>query len=96
MNVKFEWDAAKSIENYKKHKVTFEEASTIFGSFPFEIFHDPDNSAGEDRFIAMGCSSRGRTLLVVHCENSNGTLIRIISARKATKKETNDVFGGHL
>ena len=96
MNIKFEWDSDKSVANFKKHKVTFEEASTIFGSFPFEIFHDPDKSIGEDRFIAMGCSNRGRTLLVVHCENSNGTVVRIISARKATKKETKDVFGGSL
>jgi uncharacterized DUF497 family protein len=96
MNIKFEWDSAKSVANYKKHKVTFEDATTIFGSFPFEIFHDPDNSLGEDRFIAMGCSRRGRTLLVVHCENSTGTMVRIISARKATKKETKDVFGGGL
>ena len=96
MSINFEWDPAKSIANYQKHKVTFEEAATIFGSFPFEIFHDPDNSLAEERFIAMGWSNRGRTLLVVHCENSNGTIIRIISARKATKKETKDVFGGNL
>lgn len=96
MNIKFEWDTEKSAANYKKHKVTFEEASTIFGSFPFEIFHDPDNSMGEDRFIAMGYSNQGRMLLVVHCENPHGTVVRIISARKATKKETRDVFGGHL
>ena len=96
MNIKFEWDPAKSVANYQKHKVTFEEAAKIFGSFPFEIFHDPDNSLGEDRFVAMGCSSGGRTLLVVHCANSSGTVVRIISARKATKKETKDVFGGIL
>jgi len=93
MNVKFEWDSVKAQANQKKHKVTFEEAATVFRSFPLQIFHDPDNSQDEDRFIAVGSSYRGRTLLVVHCENSTGTVIRIISARRATKKETNDIFG---
>jgi len=92
MNIKFEWDDAKAAANYKKHKVTFLEASTIFGSMPFEVFHDPDHSIEEDRFIAIGCSSQGRTLLVVHMENSSGKVVRIISARKATKKEINAVF----
>jgi len=74
--------------------VTFEEAWTIFDSFPFYIFYDPDHSITEERFIAIGSSNRGRTLLVVHCENNSGTIIRIISARKATKKERDDAFGG--
>jgi uncharacterized DUF497 family protein len=59
---------------------------------PFEVFHDPDHSIEEDRFIAIGCSSHGRTLLVVHLENLSGTVVRIISARKATKKEINAAF----
>jgi len=92
MNIKFEWDDAKAAANYKKHKVTFLEASTIFCSMPFEVFYDPDHSIEEDRFIAIGCSSQGRTLLVVHMENSSGKVVRIISARKATKKEMNAAF----
>jgi uncharacterized DUF497 family protein len=94
MAINFEWDAEKASSNYKKHKVTFEEASTIFHSFPFYIFYDPDHSITEERFIAIGSSNRGRALLVVHCENKSGTIIRIISARKATKKERDDAFGG--
>jgi uncharacterized DUF497 family protein len=94
MTIKFELDPGKASANFKKHKVTFEEAASIFGSFPFEIFHDPDHSSAEDRFIAIGSSFHGRILLVVHCENISGTIIRIISGRKATKKEIKDVFGG--
>lgn len=96
MKLHFEWDDAKNRLNKKKHGVDFEEASTIFKSFPLEIFFDPENSIDEERYIAIGISSRGRTLLVVHCENSRGSTIRIISARKATKKESQDVFGAKL
>jgi uncharacterized protein len=63
--------------------------------FPLEIFDDPDHSVGEHRFIAAGFSKRARALLVVHCENATGTEIRIISARKPTKKEERQLFGGH-
>ena len=91
---KFEWDDSKNRLNRKKHGVDFEEASTIFTSFPLEIFYDPDHSIEEARYIAAGISSRHRILLVVHCENLSGSTIRIISARKATKKEARDIFGG--
>jgi len=64
----------------------------FFAPCPFEVFYDPDHSIEEDRFIAIGCSSQGRTLLVVHMENSSGKVVRIISARKATKKEMNAAF----
>ena len=93
MNIRFEWDEAKNSDNKKKHGVSFEEASTIFSSFPLEVFFDPDSSTDEDRYIAVGFSQKHRLLLVVHCENSRGTLIRIISARKATKKEQKSAFG---
>lgn len=94
MKIKFEWDEDKNTINQKKHAVSFEEAATIFANFPFEVFFDPENSADEDRYIAVGFSNRKRVLLVVHCENSKGTLVRIISARKATKKEQRSIFGG--
>ena len=95
MNIRFLWDEGKSRENRKKHGVSFEEAVTIFQNFPLEIFFDPEHSKKEDRYVAVGFSSKGRILLVVHCENKSGTVIRIISARKATKKEISTAFGGH-
>jgi uncharacterized DUF497 family protein len=94
MNVRFVWDNAKNAENRRKHRVSFEEAMTIFRNFPLEIFHDPDHSMGEERYIAVGFSDRGRVLLVVHCENRHGTEIRIISARRATRREQKQAFGG--
>ncbi len=92
--VRFVWDDDKNRENIKKHGISFEEAKTIFFNTPLEIFYDPDHSQSEDRYIAVGMSEKGRMLLVVHCENPSGTEIRIISARKATKKEQQTVFGG--
>lgn len=94
MKIRFVWDEDKNRANQNKHRVSFEEAATIFGNFPLEVFYDPDHSESEDRFIAVGYSDRGRVLLVVHCENRRGTEIRIISARKATRKERDAVFGG--
>ena len=96
MKVLFEWDENKNKENKKKHKVSFDDASTIFFNFPLEVFFDPENSSDEDRYIAAGFTNNQKALLVVHCENSKGTLIRIISARKATKKEQQAIFGERL
>jgi len=93
MKIVFEWDENKNTENEKKHGVSFEEASTIFSHSLLGIFFDPDNSTSEDRYIAIGFSIKNRILLVVHCENNKGTIIRIISARKATKKEQRKVYG---
>lgn len=94
VTLKFVWDENKDHENQKKHGVSFEEAATVFHNFPLEVFHDPEHSELEDRYIAVGFSDRGRILLVVHCENESGTSIRIISARRATKKERTTLFGG--
>lgn len=93
MKIEFAWDDSKNETNRKKHGVSFEEASEVFFNFPLEVFHDPDNSEYEDRFIAAGFSNRGRSLLVVHCENSTGSEIRIISARRATNREQKQIFG---
>ena len=95
MKLRFVWDEQKNKENVKKHKVSFEEAQTIFSHFPLEVFFDPDHSSNENRYLAFGFSDKGRVLLVVHLENSKGTEIRIISARKATKAESKKVFGGN-
>lgn len=89
----FVWDDDKNKGNIKKHGVSFEEAKTIFFNEQLEIFYDPDHSQSEDRYIAVGISQKGRILLVVHCENHQGTDIRIISARKTTKKEQLTIFG---
>lgn len=94
MTVRFAWDERKNRENIRKHGVSFEEAATVFGGFPLEIYHDPEHSLAEARYIAVGFSERGRALLVVHCENKRGTEIRIISARKATANERRTAFGG--
>jgi len=93
MKIKFEWDERKESENKRKHGVSFAEAATVFTNLPLEVFFDPDNSTNQDRYIAVGFSDKDRLLLVVHCEYANGTIIRLISARKATKKERKSLFG---
>lgn len=85
--IRFEWDRNKERQNLAKHKVSFEEALTVFyDEFALE-FHDDENPAQEDRFIMLGMSSSLRILVVCHCLREKGNTIRIISARKATKKE---------
>ncbi|TYT73775.1 BrnT family toxin [Desulfobotulus mexicanus] len=81
----FEWHLEKAGKNIKKHNVTFEEASTAFGD-PFSLtIEDPLHSEFEQRFVLIGKSYKDRILVVVHIERDSS--IRIISARKATKKE---------
>ena len=94
MKLRFSWDREKDRQNQHKHRVSFEEAASIFHNLPFEVFHDPDHSQVEERYIAAGFSDRSRVLLVVHCENQTGSEIRIISARKATRSERHALFGG--
>jgi uncharacterized DUF497 family protein len=86
--IKFEWDAAKATANVKKHGVSFEEAkSTFYDDFAVQ-FVDEEHSSQEDRFLLLGMSARAKLLLVCHCERAHGTVIRIISARKATQRES--------
>jgi len=85
--LEFEWDEAKNELNKTKHKVSFEEAKTAFYDKNAIVIHDPKHSADEDRFILMGLSSSLKLLVVCHCLRDNDDLIRIISARKADKKE---------
>ena len=85
MKLNFEWDADKARENYRKHRVSFEEGVTVFGD-PFSItIDDPDHSADEQRYIDIGTSEKGRVLVVSYTER--GGSIRIISYRKATRNE---------
>jgi len=85
--LRFEWDQAKADENRRKHGVTFEEARTVFFDESAVEFYDDEHSEWEDRFLLLGHSSRLRLLLVCHCYRKDESVIRIISARKATKKE---------
>jgi len=87
--IKFEWDAAKATSNKNKHGVSFEEAQSVFYDEFAVQFFDEDNSASEDRFLMLGFSDEARLLIVCHCERDKGNTIRIISARKATKYESN-------
>lgn len=83
--LKFEWDEKKNRSNRQKHGLWFEEAIQVFDD-PFAIrFDDPHHI--EDRFVLLGCSQGLRILIIVFCERENGEVLRIISARKATKKE---------
>ena len=81
----FEWDRAKAETNRRKHKVTFDEAVSVFYDPLSATFPDPDSSATEERLITVGHSSRQRLLVIVHAEQ--GETIRIISARQATAHE---------
>ena len=83
----FEWDENKNRINQKKHGITFEEASTVFYDDLAILFDDPEHSQEEERFILLGMSDAANMCIVCHCYRASETVIRIISARKATKKE---------
>jgi len=87
------WDENKNHENIKKHHVSFEEAETVFYDPNGKLIDDPDHSGDEDRFIILGLSKMLRLLVVCHCFRENDETIRIITARKATKKEIK-YYGG--
>jgi uncharacterized protein len=88
--LQFAWDENKNLANRRKHGVSFEEAQTAFFDERAKVFFDPDHSEDEDRFILLGVSFRLRTLVVCHCYRENDTLVRIISARKADRREQED------
>ncbi|MFH2060070.1 MAG: BrnT family toxin [Pseudomonadota bacterium] len=88
----FEWDDAKNKSNRTKHGVSFEEAQSVFFDESAIQFDDPDHSIDEERFLLLGFSQRLKVLVVCHCYRSNESIIRIISARKATKKEQKVYF----
>ena len=85
--LRFEWDERKNRQNRAKHKVWFEEAQTVFIDARARVFYDEDHSAEEERFVILGLSSAARLLVVVHCHREASSVVRIISARKATRKE---------
>jgi uncharacterized DUF497 family protein len=92
--IKFEWDESKALANLKKHLVSFEEAKTIFYDEFGVQFFDGDHSSDEERFLMLGMSSGAKLLIVCHCDREQGEVIRIISARKATKRESAFYRGG--
>jgi hypothetical protein len=85
--INFEWDSAKAESNRKKHGVSFEEAQSVFYDEFAVQFFDEDHSESESRFLMLGFSDEARLLIVCHCEREEGNVIRIISARKATRAE---------
>ena len=93
VHIEFEWDEKKNSLNKKKHNISFEEAKTVFYDPSALIIHDPDHSEDEERFLILGLSQNLRILTVCHCYRSKDEIIRIISARKADKNET-EYYGG--
>ena len=85
--LKFEWDENKNQTNIKKHGVSFEEACSVFNDEDALIMNDEFHSQNEERFILIGFSYKYNLLIVCHCYRQNDSVIRIISARKATKTE---------
>lgn len=85
--IKFTWDDRKDRANQHKHGVSFEEATTAFADENARLKHDPEHSQNEDRFILLGFSAKLRILVVAHAYRQGETEIRIISARKAIRKE---------
>jgi uncharacterized DUF497 family protein len=93
MTIKFQWDGNKARINYEKHGITFQEAKTVFYDEFADQFFDQKNSEKEDRFLLLGRSIHSRLLMVCRCYRESDEVIRIISARKATKKR-NQILQG--
>jgi len=85
--IRFDWEPAKAEENLRKHGVSFDEAQTVFYDEYATEFYDDTHSESEDRFLMLGLSSHLRLVMVCHCYRENDSVIRIISARKATANE---------
>ena len=85
--ISFEWDERKNRTNIRKHGIAFEEAATVFFDGNAILFDDPEHSGQEERFLLLGMSAEANEMIVCHCIRQSDTVIRIISARRATKKE---------
>lgn len=94
--IEFEWDLAKAAANLKKHRISFEEAKSVFYDEFAVQFFDEEHSSEEERFLMLGLSAGAKLLIVCHCEREDGARIRIISARKATKRESAFYHGGKI
>ncbi len=86
--IRFEWDENKNRINQRKHGISFEEAKTVFYDEEALVIDDPDHSKDEDRFLILGLSTKANLLVVCHCCRDSETVIRLISARKASKSES--------
>lgn len=86
--LRFEWDERKASANESKHGVSLQEARSVFFDERARLIDDPEHSEDEERFILIGISSSLRLLVVCHCYRSEASVIRIISARKATARES--------
>jgi hypothetical protein len=89
-DLRFEWDRRKAASNKRKHGVSFEDASTAFADENARVIDDPDHSDEEGRFVLLGLSVSLRLLVVCHCYRESDSVIRIISARKASRSEQRD------
>ena len=92
IRLQFTWDENKNRANRRKHGVSFEETQTAFRDENAKVYFDPDHSDDEDRFILLGISFSLRVLVVCHCYRENDRVIRIISARKADRREEKDYW----
>ena len=86
-NIEFAWDRRKAQSNLKKHGVSFDEAQDVFLDENARLIDDPDHSQEEQRFLLLGYSFQARCLVVTHCYREPGSVIRLISARRATARE---------
>jgi uncharacterized protein len=86
--IQFDWDETKNWANRKKHGIWFEEAVSVFADPNARLFADPGHSDQEEREVILGISSAARLLTIVHCYRENDSVVRIISARRATRRET--------
>jgi len=91
--LKFTWNEQKALSNQQKHGISFEEAKTVFYDAEGLLIHDPDHT-DEERFIMLGVSATVRLLIVCHCYRESEQVIRIISARKASRSEIATYNGG--
>lgn len=85
--MKFEWDPDKAARNLKRHGISFPEATTAFGDPLSVTIDDPDHSVGEPRFVLIGRTHTGRLVVVSHVAREDGEIIRVISARLASRRE---------
>ena len=89
-DLRFEWDPVKAAANLRKHGVSFDEAETAFSDEHALLLDDTEHSAHEDRFVLIGLSAALRMVVVCHCYHEGADVIRLISARKATRTERHD------
>ena len=85
--IEFDWDEPKNKANRKKHGIWFEEAQSVFDDVYGRLFLDSEYSGDEDRFVLIGYNMSSKLLVVIHCHRESDSVIRIVSSRKATKRE---------